>query len=351
MEKTFTLQDNLFMQRAIELAALGKGNVSPNPLVGCVIVYNNKIIGEGRHKKYGDVHAEVNAINSIAEENKIFLKKSTVYVSLEPCSHYGKTPPCADLLIKEKVKKVVICNNDPNPLVNGKGIQKLKEAGIEVETGLLENEGRELNKRFFTFLEKKRPFIILKWAETADGFLAKKDFSSKWISNDLSRLVVHKMRAEQDAVMVGTNTALHDNPTLNVREWEGKNPVRIVIDKNLRLSKNLKIFDQSQKTICFNFLKEDRIENLHYVKLNNKDNIIPEIINYLFSEKIQSIIIEGGVQLLQSFIDLNLWDEIYLFKSEQVFNDGILAPEFNGRLINIKDLDGDTLFYYRNNIS
>ena len=351
MEKTFTLQDNLFMQRVVELAALGKGKVSPNPLVGCVIVYNDKIIGEGYHKKYGDAHAEVNAIISIAEENKVFLNESTVYVSLEPCSHFGKTPPCADLLIKENVKKVVICNSDPNPLVNGKGIQKLKDAGIEVEIGLLQNEGRELNKRFFKYIEKKRPFIILKWAETADGFLAKKDFSSKWISNDLSRLLVHKMRAEEDAVMVGTNTTLHDNPTLNVREWAGRNPVRIVIDKNLRLSNDLKIFDQSQKTICFNFLKEEKVENLHYVKLNNTDNIIPEIISHLFSEKIQSLIIEGGAQLLQSFIDLNLWDEIYLFKSEQIFTDGILAPKFNGRLINIKDLDGDTLFFYTNNIS
>jgi len=339
------------MQRVVELAALGKGKVSPNPLVGCVIVYNDKIIGEGYHKKYGDAHAEVNAIISIAEENKVFLNESTVYVSLEPCSHFGKTPPCADLLIKENVKKVVICNSDPNPLVNGKGIQKLKDAGIEVEIGLLQNEGRELNKRFFKYIEKKRPFIILKWAETADGFLAKKDFSSKWISNDLSRLLVHKMRAEEDAVMVGTNTTLHDNPTLNVREWAGRNPVRIVIDKNLRLSNDLKIFDQSQKTICFNFLKEEKVENLHYVKLNNTDNIIPEIISHLFSEKIQSLIIEGGAQLLQSFIDLNLWDEIYLFKSEQIFTDGILAPKFNGRLINIKDLDGDTLFFYTNNIS
>ena len=342
----FTQTDTDFMQRALDLATLGKGYVSPNPLVGCVIVHAEKIIGEGWHKEYGGPHAEVNAINSINEKDRILIKESSVYVSLEPCAHVGKTPPCADLLIKSGVKKVFICNNDPNPLVNGLGIKKLRDANIEVRLGLLESKGLELNKRFFTFLIKKRPYIILKWAETADGFIARKDFSSKWISNELSRLMVHKMRAEESAVMVGTTTALVDNPSLTARDWHGRSPVRVVIDKNLHLPGNFILFDGMQATICYNFIKEEEANNLQFVKLNPQENFILQIVDDLFSRKIQSILVEGGAALLNSFVDEQLFDEIYIFKSKNSFDEGIKAPFPQGRLKEIKNMDGDQLFIY-----
>ena len=254
------------MRRALELAENGRGQVSPNPLVGCVIEHHGKIIGEGWHQKYGEAHAEVNAVNSV--KDKSLLKEACVYVSLEPCAHFGKTPPCADLLVENQVKKVVICNTDPNPLVAGKGIVKLREAGIEVETGILEKEGLELNKRFFHYLEKKRPYIILKWAETADGFIARKNFDSKWISNTLSRKLVHKWRTEEDAILVGTNTALYDNPQLNARDWTGNNPVRIVIDRHLKLPADLHLFDEQIPTICYNLIKNRNSGNVTFVKVH-----------------------------------------------------------------------------------
>ncbi len=337
-------QDILYMRRALELAAIGRGHVSPNPMVGCVIVYNNQIIGEGWHKQYGDWHAEVNAINAV--EDKSLLKESTAFVTLEPCSHFGKTPPCADLLIKHQLKRVVICNVDTNPLVGGKGITKLREAGIEVETGILEQEGRMLNRRFFTFMEKKRPYIMLKWAQTADGFIARENHDSKWISNTLSRTLVHKWRTEEDAIMVGTQTALYDNPQLNVRNWTGKNPVRVVIDSQLRLPSSLALFDQKQFTICYNLIKNENKENLHLVMVENKENMLQEIIEDLYTRKIQSLIVEGGSKLLNSFIGLHLWDEARVFRSTQVFGKGIAAPLFQGKLANVSFLKGDEISIY-----
>ena len=328
------------MQRALQLARLGAGAVSPNPMVGCVIVHKEKIIGEGWHQKYGEAHAEVNAVNTISD--KSLLSESTVYVTLEPCSHFGKTPPCADLLIKHHVKKVVVCNYDPNPLVAGQGIEKLCQAGIEVEIGLLEEEGRELNKRFFTYIEKKRPYIILKWAESADGFIAKKNYEAVQISNLLSRRFVHKMRSEEDAIMVGTNTAKHDNPTLNIRFWTGKNADRVLIDKNLSLSKNSNIFDNSQITICYNLLENKNLQNNILVKIPTLISIEQFIIQDLYQRKIQSIIIEGGSILLQSFIDLGLWDEAIILKSNLMLEDGIEAPVIGGREI-LKGNLGDNL--------
>jgi diaminohydroxyphosphoribosylaminopyrimidine deaminase / 5-amino-6-(5-phosphoribosylamino)uracil reductase len=325
-----------FMQRALQLARLGAGAVSPNPMVGCVIVHEEKIIGEGWHQKYGEAHAEVNAIDSVLD--KSLLSESTVYVTLEPCSHFGKTPPCADLLIKDKVKKVIVCNHDPNPLVAGQGIEKLRQAGIEVEIGLLEEKGRELNKRFFTYIEKKRPFIILKWAESADGFIAKKNYEAVQISNLLSRRFVHKRRSEEDAIMVGTNTVKYDNPTLNTRFWTGKNAVRVLIDKNLSLSEDLNIFDNSQKTICYTTVDKDThinvSNNTEVVLLKDDFHSINELfLKDLYQRKIQSIIIEGGTILLQSFIDLGLWDEAFILKSKLLLEDGIEAPKIGGREI------------------
>ena len=333
-------RSQLFMQRALQLARLGAGTVSPNPMVGCVIVHNGKIIGEGYHQKYGDAHAEVNAINAVSD--KSLLSESDIYVTLEPCSHFGKTPPCADLLIKYKFKKVIVCNYDPNPLVAGQGIEKLRQAGIEVEVGLLEKEGMELNKQFFTYIEKKRPYIILKWAESADGFIAKKDYEAVQISNLLSRRFVHKMRSEEDAIMIGTNTVKYDNPTLNTRFWTGKNAIRVLIDRELSLSKNLHVFDNSQKTICYNSLKDEIIENNIFVRTPLNTSIEPFILEDLYQRKIQSIIIEGGTILLQSFINLGLWDEAFILKSEIILEQGINAPKIKRKEV-LRQKLGDNL--------
>ena len=317
------------MQRALDLALLGMGKVSPNPLVGCVIVCRGNIVGEGWHQAYGGPHAEVNAVASMV--NKNLLSESTIYVNLEPCSHYGKTPPCADMLVHHKVKRVVIANEDSNPLVSGNGIKKLRDAGIEVSTGVLQKEGRALNKRFFTFVEKKRPYIILKWAETADGFIARDSQVFEWICNNKSRQLVHRWRSEEDAILVGSGTAEHDDPALNVRDWSGRDPVRIVSDRNLRLPSTLKLFDRSQPTISYNTLRDEESDNLTYVKLNSA-NYWSEMIKDLYQRKIQSVIIEGGALTLSEFIKANLWDEARIFRASKLFDNGIAAPKVSGML-------------------
>lgn len=333
------------MQRALELAQLGLGKVSPNPLVGCVIVHENQIAGEGWHQQYGGPHAEVNAIEAVRD--KTLLKESDVYVTLEPCAHYGKTPPCANLLAEHKVKRVIICNADTNPLVAGKGIKILTDAGIDVVENVLAAKGKLINKRFFTYFNKKRPYIILKWAETGDGFIARENFDSKWISNDFSRKLVHKWRAEEDAVLVGANTGHYDNPRLNVRDWEGRNPVRVAADRNLRLSPALHLFDQSQPTLIYNLLKDEQKENLIFIKIGRK-TFFEELFNDLYERKIQSVIVEGGSTLLNKLIAANLWDEARVFKTEQLFGSGIKAPRLNGVLAEQMKALSDTLFYYKN---
>ena len=330
------------MKRALELAQLGKGSVSPNPMVGCVIVHGYKIIGEGWHQKYGEEHAEVMALNSV--KDKHLLKEATVYVTLEPCSHHGNTPPCADRLVAEKVKQVIICNTDPNPLVNGKGIGKLKSAEIVVELDFHSIEGKQLNRRYFSFTEKKRPYIILKWAETADGFIAKKNYDSKWISNEFSRKMVHQWRAEEDAILVGTNTAHYDNPRLDVRDWEGKNPMRIVIDRNLRLSPDLSLFDGTQQTICYNLKKDSKIENLEFVKLESHQ-FFKSLFEDLHKRKILSIIIEGGAETLNYLIKENLWDEARVFKSSTKFQEGIAAPKLDDKYLTEEQAVLDNLLF------
>ena len=332
--------DELFMHRAFELARRGTGHVSPNPKVGCVIVHDEKIIGEGWHRQYGEAHAEVNAIQSVADKN--LLATSTVYLNLEPCSHFGKTPPCADLLVQHRVKKVIIANRDTNPLVAGQGIKKLYDAGIEVVTGVLEIEGRELNKRFFTFIEKQRPYIILKWAQTADGFLAHTNYDSKWISNEFSRQLVHRWRSEEDAVLVGTKTASHDNPQLNVREWSGRNPVRVVLDRFLRLPKTLRLWDGTQKTICYNVLKHEEHKDLLFIRLD-EDDFITQLIRDLYKRKIQSMIIEGGALTLRLFIDSGNWDEARIFSSLRSFGSVIAAPGVKGNLVAVQQIFSDEL--------
>jgi diaminohydroxyphosphoribosylaminopyrimidine deaminase / 5-amino-6-(5-phosphoribosylamino)uracil reductase len=335
-------KDEFFMQRVFQLAANAKGNVSPNPLVGCVIVHNDLIIGEGFHKQYGGPHAEVNAVNSVTNES--LLGESTIYVNLEPCSHFGKTPPCADLLIRHQVKKVVISNMDNNPKVAGEGIKKLRNAGIEVVTGILANEGKELNKRFFTFMEKQRPYIILKWAQTADGFIAQENYDSKWISNEYSRQLVHKWRAEEDAILVGRVTVAHDNPSLNVREWTGKNPVRIVIDRFLKLDEKLKVFDGTQKTLCYNLLKHEERTNLSLLRVD-ENNFTANVLSSLWKNQIQSIIVEGGATTLKIFLENNQWDEVRVFKSPRTFQKGIPAPVVQGKISRRENISGDQLEY------
>ena len=323
-----------YMQRCIELAGLGAGNVSPNPMVGAVIVHEDNIIGEGFHRQYGQAHAEVNAVNQVladfndAEE---LLKNSTIYVSLEPCTHYGKTPPCADLIIKYKIPKVVIGCRDPFDQVDGKGIEKLKNAGIEVISGVLEAECQWLNRRFFTRVQKQRPYVILKWAQTNDGFFAPSDNSQLWITGEESRRLVHKWRSEEDAVLVGKNTVAIDNPQLNTRHWPGKSPKRIVIDRKLELSDQLNIYDQSVETLIFNEVKTDIDKKVKYIALEDFDRFVPQYILYqLYLQDIHSVIIEGGAHTLTSFINEGLWDEARIFTGEAILGQGIKSPYING---------------------
>ena len=329
------------MQIALDLAIKAEGNTGNNPMVGCVIVHNNEIIGQGYHEKYGAPHAEPNAISSVID--KTLISESDIYVSLEPCAHYGKTPPCADLIAMYAPKRLIVCNNDPNPLVSGKGYERIRAVGTEIKTGVLASKGRALNKRFFTFHEKKRPYVILKWAETQDGFIARKNYDSKWISNPDSRKIVHEMRARESAIMVGTNTALHDNPELNVRLVEGKNPVRVVIDRTRRLPDDYKLFDGSQETICFTSKKEAPSSNLEFVEIDFAQKIVPQIMSELYVRNIQSLIVEGGQQLLIEFIELDLWDEAFQFVGKAEFEEGIKAPELPVTLTNTMSIGDDLL--------
>ncbi len=332
------------MQRCLELAAKGLGSVAPNPMVGCVIVHNNVIIGEGYHQKYGEAHAEVNAIASVV--NKNLLAESTVYVNLEPCSHYGKTPPCSDLLIEHKIKRVVVACLDTNPLVAGKGIEKLRNAGIEVFTGVLEKEAYELNKRFFTYHEKKRPYIILKWAQTKDNFISKfPPFirEENWITNNESKKLVHTWRAQEQAILVGTTTALLDNPALTVRLTEGKSPIRILIDKELKVPFINPIFSNAAETIVITEKKEVSVNNVTYHQIDFTKEITPQILNYLYDKKVTSVIIEGGRHTLQSFIDRGLWDEARIFTGNKYFQSGIKAPVINKSKSNSQMIGDDEL--------
>lgn len=317
------------MTRCVELARLGAGHVSPNPMVGCVIVHNNTIIGEGYHQKHGQAHAEVNAINSVT--NKELLNESTIYVSLEPCAHYGLTPPCSDLIIQKKIPRVVVGSIDPFAKVAGKGVERLLNAGVDVKTGILKKECDELNRRFFTFHQKKRPYIILKWAQTADGFIdidrnADDYGQPTWITGPRSLLRVHQMRAEEDAIMVGTNTAEKDNPSLTVRLIKGKNPLRIVLDRQLRLDKKLNLFDNSTETLVFNAIENRVDEKNEYIKIDFSDQFISQVMTTLHEKNILSLIVEGGLQLLESFISAGLWDEAHVFTGDKTFGGGVQAP-------------------------
>lgn len=333
-------QDEIFMERALELASLGRGAVSPNPMVGSVVVHSDRIVGEGWHRQYGQAHAEVNAIAAVPDPT--ILPQCTLYVNLEPCSHFGKTPPCADLIIEKKIHRVVIANLDSNPVVAGNGIKKLRAAGVEVTSGVLDKKGRELNKRFFTSIEKQRPYIILKWAQTSDGFIAHENYDSKWISNELSRQLVHKWRSEEDAILAGTRTISYDNPQLNVRDWTGRNPTRIVIDRFLKLSEKLNVFDRSQPTLCYNVLRHEEHKNLSLIRVD-EDDFFANVVHDLQKHKIQSLLVEGGATTLNLFITAGLWDEARIFESPRVFHKGIAAPVLHGKTIQHQPVQDDKL--------
>jgi diaminohydroxyphosphoribosylaminopyrimidine deaminase / 5-amino-6-(5-phosphoribosylamino)uracil reductase len=349
------------MQRCLQLAAMGAGAVAPNPMVGAVLVCNNRIIGEGYHEKYGEAHAEVNCINNVAEADKALIEKSTMFVSLEPCAHFGKTPPCADLIIKNKIPHVIIGCRDSFAAVDGRGIERLQAAGVRVILGILENECRELNKRFFTFHEKQRPYIILKWAQSSDGKIASLNSSEGGtlehavserllISNEFTNRLVHKWRAEEAAIMVGTNTALLDDPALTARLWPGNNPVRLVIDMDLKLPSSLKLFDGTVKTIVFNQLKQEIAEDLSFYKIDKDERFVPQILNALYKLQLQSVIIEGGTKLLQSFIDENAWNEARVINNEELtIDNGLSAPVLkDNNLFDEQKMKNDKISFFRN---
>lgn len=328
----------LYIKRCLQIAKNGLGNTRPNPMVGSVIVHNNKIIGEGFTSKYGCNHAEVNAINAVLD--KSLLQQATIYVTLEPCSHYGKTPPCSDLIIRHKIPNVVIGCVDDYEKVAGKGIKKLKDAGCNVTVGVLIDECKLHHKRFFTFHNKKRPYIILKWAQTKDGFIAPKSKTEQkpvWITNKSSRQLVHKWRAEEQSILIGTNTATQDNPSLTTRDWTGNNPIRIVIDKNNKLPKELAVFNDAAKTITIN-----------KTVIDFSKNIATQICAILFQKEITSVIIEGGKKTLQTFIDENIWDEARVFTGQTEFKSGTKAPSLKGKLTSQRNIKNDILNIYTN---
>lgn len=343
--------DKSFMKRCLKLAKKGAGSVAPNPMVGCVVVHKGKIIGEGYHEKYGEAHAEVNAIRSVKSQE--LLKESTLYVTLEPCAHHGKTPPCSDLIVEKKVPKVVIGTIDPFAEVAGRGIEKMQKAGIQVELGLMEKDCRELNKRFFTFHQKHRPFIILKWAQTTDGFIdidrETKNFGEPtWITGPEALLRVHQLRAIENAIIVGTHTAEKDDPSLTVRHCEGTNPLRLVLDKNLRLPLQLKLFNSDSETIIINSFRNKKKGNLEFIRVDYTQNILPQVLEILYQKEKLSLIVEGGRTLLQSFIDQQLWDEAHVYTGNKLFKSGVKAPQLNGIPVKLEKMGQDTLEIFHN---
>jgi diaminohydroxyphosphoribosylaminopyrimidine deaminase / 5-amino-6-(5-phosphoribosylamino)uracil reductase len=339
------------MQRCIALAQLGAGNVAPNPLVGAVLVHEGKIIGEGYHEKYGEAHAEVNCINSVAAENVSLIEKSILYVSLEPCAHFGKTPPCADLILQNGIPHVVIGCTDSFEKVNGMGIEKLKAVGVKVELGILEKECRILNKIFFTFEEKKRPYIILKWAQTSDGFITSADGKPIKISNNFTNKYVHKLRAETAAILVGKITVQQDNPSLTTRLWQGKNSVRVIIDTNLKLNNNFNVFNNEATTIIINNKKQETLENIIFYKIKEGTTIIEGIMACLYEQKLNSVIIEGGATTIQYFVDANLWDEAIVITNRNLkMKTGISSPKLEYEiLLRTENIFTDTIDFYKQN--
>ncbi len=348
--------ESSLMARCLQLARLGAGHTGSNPLVGAVLVHGSRIIGEGYHQVYGGPHAEVNCIDAVKEEDRPLICEATLYVSLEPCAHFGKTPPCADLIIRHRIPRVVIGSQDPFAAVNGKGIGQLKAAGIDVKTGLLEKECLELNRRFFTFHTKRRPYIILKWAQTADGYIGNKVTTGKKphrlrISNEFTDRRVHKWRSEEKAILVGAGTALHDNPALTNRLWTGPSPVRLVIDRQLRLPGSLRLFDRSQPTIIFNTRQDEETPNLRWFRIDPGQDTLTQVMTALYQLQLQSVLVEGGAELLQSFIDEGLWDEARIIQApagKPADMEGVKAPWLDKAIIHdTVELQGDRIITYR----
>jgi diaminohydroxyphosphoribosylaminopyrimidine deaminase/5-amino-6-(5-phosphoribosylamino)uracil reductase len=338
--------DEIYMQRCIDLARLGQLHVAPNPMVGAVIVHNNKIIGEGFHQKFGEAHAEVNAIRSV--QHPELLSESTIYVSLEPCAHHGKTPPCSDLIVENKLKRVVIGCKDSFSKVSGKGIDKLKKAGIEVEVGVLEAQCRDLNKRFFTFHERQRPYVILKWAQSKDGYLDKvrqaDEKGVNWISAPETKALVHKWRAEEQSILVGRKTVQNDDPSLTVREFSGNNPTRIIIDSQLQLSMDANIFSNEAPTIIFNRVKNEVKDNIEWIRIAETNTRL--ILDELYKRNILSVFVEGGSRTLQYFIFDNVWDEARIIVGNTVFGEGTKAPIISKVPTYSYSFSSDTIHHY-----
>lgn len=352
--------DEIFMARCLELARCGEGSVSPNPMVGAVVVHDGKIIGEGYHIKHGQAHAEVNAIAAV--KDKSLLPESTIYVNLEPCSHFGKTPPCADLIKDMRIPRVVVASTDPNPLVAGRGVDTLRKAGRDVTVGVLEQEALELNRRFYTFHTQKRPYVILKWAQTLDGYIdaIRKEgdpIAPIWITNELSRRLVHKWRSDEQAIMVGTNTVEKDNPKLNVRDWSGSSPLRVVLDRKLRLPASSSVYDGSVPTLVFmgnNASASQRkpelqsIPELELLTIDFAKSIEQQVLTELYQRGVLSVIVEGGAALINNFVRKNLWDESRVFVGNTFFGDGVKAPNLTGELYSYDEIGDSKLFTYRN---
>lgn len=316
-----------YLHRCLELARQAAGYTAPNPMVGAVLVYDGRIIGEGFHRQYGGPHAEVDCIEAVKDHDRHLIASSTLYVSLEPCAHFGKTPPCADLIVRHKIPEVVIGCRDPFAQVDGKGIEKLEAAGIKVTVGVLEAAATELNKRFFTFHRQHRPYIILKWAQTANGRISNDDHARLHISGPFTNRLVHRWRSEEAAILVGTNTALFDDPQLNTRLWSGPDPVRLVVDMDLRLPSSLKMFDKKVRTIVFNTLQHEEQGNLLYYQVTKDVSLVHQVANALCQQKILSVLVEGGARLLQSFVDEGYWDEARIITNEEMFvKSGLPAP-------------------------
>lgn len=337
-------KEEKFMHRCLQLASRGGGFVAPNPMVGAVIVHNNRIIGEGFHQRYGDAHAEPNAIHSVTE--KSLLRESTLYVNLEPCSYFGKTPPCANLIVETGIPRVVIGTLDPNPRVSGKGVEIMEAAGIEVSVGMLEDECNELNKRFFIWQKEKRPFVFLKWAQTTDGFMdilrTDPEEQPLQISNEITRQLTHKLRSENQSIMVSTNTIILDNPSLTVRNWTGKNPIRIALDRSGRIPENYHILDNAVKTIVFTEKQKRKKDNTEFIYIDFEDNCLIQVLQYLSKNHIHSVLVEGGARLLNSFIKEGLWDEANVEISDLKIGGGVPAPLLNMPSENVK--------YYNNHL-
>lgn len=329
------------MQRCLQLAEKGLGRVAPNPMVGCVIVHDGTIIGEGYHQQYGQAHAEVNAIRSVSDES--LLSEATLYVNLEPCSHHGKTPPCANLIIEKKIKRVIIGSYDPNPLVAGKGIALLQQHGVEVTTEALKTESDYLNRRFITYHTQHRPYIILKWAQSADGYIAPAPAAPLWLTGNESKKLVHQWRTQEQAILIGTNTALTDNPQLTARLWQGKNPLRVVIDRNLKLPVHLYLLDGSTPTLVINEKENSSHGNTERVKIDFSANTEQQILTALYQRHITSVIIEGGAALLNSFIQPQLWDEARVFTAPTLLHSGIAAPVIKGNVTSETKIREDRL--------